>query len=267
LVTTGRRTPMLCASAEHLPQRPVRSRDQGQAPAAPRVQQGLGSVLKQQQWPLRTVDPRGQGIHRRTRETFWDCGLETNDNSLIMFRLERIVERATTRSRASQTMKASAMQAGTTPNKRTSISGRTALKLKRLDGARRADRAASDARVTKASSSIAVALLLISSGASATECPSSPGHVGKWWSYRILDGRNCWYRGSLGRSKDLLRWGRRSPPAIVVHPVQPAPCTASPGAATKIVDTTPKPAWTVPIPALTSKPLQATKGPCASERY
>ena len=58
------------------------------------------------------------------------------------------------------------MQAGTTPKKRTSLNGRAALKLMRLDGARRADQAASDARVTKASSSIAVALLLISSGAS-----------------------------------------------------------------------------------------------------
>jgi hypothetical protein len=57
----------------------------------------------------------------------------------------------------------------------------------RLDGARRAHQAASDARVTKAVSSIAVGLLLISSGASATECQSSPGHDGKWWSYRIVD--------------------------------------------------------------------------------
>jgi hypothetical protein len=68
------------------------------------------------------------------------------------------------------------MQAGTTSKKGTSLNGRAAL------GARRADQAASDARVTKASSSIAVALLLISSGASATECQSSPGHDGKWWS-------------------------------------------------------------------------------------
>ena len=79
------------------------------------------------------------------------------------------------------------MQAGTTPKKKTSLNGRAALKLMRLDGARRADQAASDARVTKAGSSIAVVLLLISSGASATECQSSPGHDGKWWSYRIVD--------------------------------------------------------------------------------
>ncbi len=76
------------------------------------------------------------------------------------------------------------MQAGTTPKKRTSLNGRAALKLMRLDSARRADQAASDARVTRAGLSIAVTLLLISSGASATECQSSPGHDGKWWSYR-----------------------------------------------------------------------------------
>ena len=76
------------------------------------------------------------------------------------------------------------MQAGTTPKKRTSLNGRAA-QLMRRDGARRADQAASDARMTRASSSIAVALLLISSGASATECQSSAGHDGKWWSYRI----------------------------------------------------------------------------------
>ena len=66
------------------------------------------------------------------------------------------------------------MQAGTTPKNAAAMAPR------------RADQAASDARVTRDSSSIAVALLLISSGASATECQSSPGHDGKWWAYRIV---------------------------------------------------------------------------------
>ena len=108
------------------------------------------------------------------------------------------------------------MQAG--PKKKTSLNGRAALKLMRLDGARRADQAASDARVTRASSSIAVALLLISSGASATECQSSPGHDGKWWSYRIVDSKRCWYQGKPGRSKDLLHWAEQSPPPVVTRP-------------------------------------------------
>jgi hypothetical protein len=150
------------------------------------------------------------------------------------------------------------MQAG--PKKRTSLNGRAALKLMRLDGARRADQAASDARVTRASSSIAVALLLlISSGASATECQSSPGHDGKWWSYRIVDSKRCWYQGRPGRSKDELQWATQSPPLIVTRPdpgdsPEPAP-PVPPQQPTEIVDTTPKVASTGSIPALTSEAL------------
>ena len=152
------------------------------------------------------------------------------------------------------------MQAGTTPKKRTSLNGRAALKLMRLDGARRADQAASDARVTKASSSIAVALLLISSGASATECRSSAGHDGKWWSYRIVDSKRCWYQGRPGRSKDLLQWAKQSPPLVVTRPdpgdsPPPAP-PVPPQQPTEIVDPTPKVVSTVSIPVRTSEAPQ-----------
>jgi len=27
-----------------------------------------------------------------------------------------------------------------------------------------------------------------------------------WWSYRIIDGRKCWYEGKPGLSKSLLEW-------------------------------------------------------------
>src|SRR6476620_12071709 len=150
------------------------------------------------------------------------------------------------------------MQVGTTPKKRTSLNGRAALKLMRLDGARRADQAASDARVTKASSSIAVALLLISSGASATECQSSPGHDGKWWSYRIVDSKRCWYQGSPGRSKSLLQWSRQSPPPVVTRPDPgDSPLPTPPVPPQQPTETvTPKVVSTVSIPALTSKAPQ-----------
>jgi len=146
-----------------------------------------------------------------------------------------------------------------TPKKRTSLNGRAALKLTRLDGARRAHQAASDARVTKAVSSSAVALLLTSSGANATECQSSPGHDGKWWSYRIVDSKRCWYQGRPGRSKDLLQWAKQSPPPVVTRPaagdsLHPAP-PVPPQQPIEIVNTTPK---VVPrsIPAPTSEALQ-----------
>src|SRR6476469_9897433 len=178
---------------------------------------------------------------------------------LIVFQPEHIVETATRLGRERRRRwRISAMQAE--PKKRTSLNGRAALKLMRRDGARRADQAASDARVTRAGSSIAVALLLISSGASATECQSSPGHDGKWWSYRIVDGRNCWYQGRPGRSKDLLHWARQSPPPVVNRPdpgdsPPPAP-PVPPQQPTEIVDITPKVVSTVPIPALTSEAPQ-----------
>jgi hypothetical protein len=115
--------------------------------------------------------------------------------------------------------------------------------------------------VTKASSSIAVALLLlISSGASATECQSSPGHDGKWWSYRIVDSKRCWYQGRPGRSKDLLHWAKQSPPPVVTRPdasdsPPPAP-PVPPQQPPEIGDTTPKVVSTVPTPELTSKAPQ-----------
>ena len=37
--------------------------------------------------------------------------------------------------------------------------------------------------------------------------PSSSN--GKWWSYRIIDGRKCWYEGKPGLSKDLLAWSEK----------------------------------------------------------
>ena len=68
---------------------------------------------------------------------------DTKDISLIVFQPEHIVETATRLGRERRRRwRISAMQAGTTPKKRTSLNGRAALKLIRLDGARRAHQAA-----------------------------------------------------------------------------------------------------------------------------
>jgi hypothetical protein len=32
---------------------------------------------------------------------------------------------------------------------------------------------------------------------------------GGWWSYRIIDGRKCWYEGKPGLAKTLLEWPHR----------------------------------------------------------
>ncbi|MBI5265051.1 MAG: hypothetical protein HY852_24925 [Bradyrhizobium sp.] len=38
--------------------------------------------------------------------------------------------------------------------------------------------------------------------------PSGPH--GQWWSYRLIDGRKCWYEGKPMLSKALLEWPQRT---------------------------------------------------------
>jgi hypothetical protein len=66
-------------------------------------------------------------------------------------------------------------------------------------------------RLSAASLTAVVAALSLSGmpGAEAKQhcsatMPSSTN--GKWWSYRIIDGRKCWYEGKPGLSKALLEW-------------------------------------------------------------
>jgi hypothetical protein len=43
--------------------------------------------------------------------------------------------------------------------------------------------------------------------------PSNPH--GEWWSYRLIDGRKCWYQGKPMLSKALLEW----PKEVSARPV------------------------------------------------
>ena len=56
--------------------------------------------------------------------------------------------------------------------------------------------------------SIAALLLVGMPTAQAKQCsaakPSNPH--GQWWSYRLIDGRKCWYEGKPMLSKSLLEW-------------------------------------------------------------
>jgi hypothetical protein len=38
--------------------------------------------------------------------------------------------------------------------------------------------------------------------------PSNPH--GQWWSYRLIDGRKCWYQGKPMLSKSLLEWPKEA---------------------------------------------------------
>jgi hypothetical protein len=43
--------------------------------------------------------------------------------------------------------------------------------------------------------------------AHATQCSAErPSNARSYWSYRIIDGRKCWYEGKPMLSKELLHW-------------------------------------------------------------
>ena len=114
------------------------------------------------------------------------------------------------------------MQAGTTPNKRTSISGRNALKLKRLDGARRSDQAASDAHQGEF-----VHCTCTAAGQLGRKRHRMPIVTRPRWQVVVLSHR---------RWAELLvsgqPWPLQGPFSLGQGPRrQPAPCTASPAAA------------------------------------
>jgi hypothetical protein len=50
-------------------------------------------------------------------------------------------------------------------------------------------------------------LVLSASSVQAIECRAEPpAHRSGHWSYRIIDGRKCWYQGRKMISKSLLQW-------------------------------------------------------------
>jgi hypothetical protein len=49
--------------------------------------------------------------------------------------------------------------------------------------------------------------VFLTSNAHAIDCRADlPSKRGEYWSYRIIDGRKCWYAGRPMMSKSLLRW-------------------------------------------------------------
>ena len=78
--------------------------------------------------------------------------------------------------------------------------------------------------MTKQIHSIAIAARLLPFGmvlligmqtAQARECSTAmPSHLQGHWSYRLIDGRKCWYQGQNNLSKSLLQWpGETSAPS------------------------------------------------------
>ena len=61
---------------------------------------------------------------------------------------------------------------------------------------------------------ISGALIDLARGGDRVECePQRVTGDGHYWAYRIIDGRECWYPGRLGKPKNELYWGRGTTPS------------------------------------------------------
>ena len=82
-----------------------------------------------------------------------------------------------------------------------------------------------------------IMLLLLMTTASAADLragtvdcePQKPRGAKVYWSYRIVDGRTCWYAGRPGKSKSQLRWVH-AVPSVVERPRTTGTPPSDPGA-------------------------------------
>ena len=58
---------------------------------------------------------------------------------------------------------------------------------------------------------IPIGILTAQAKAQIKECRASPSKVQGHWSWRLIDGRKCWYAGKTVISKSLLRWAAAAP--------------------------------------------------------
>src|SRR4030088_2576039 len=134
--------------------------------------------------------------------------------------------------------------------------------------------------MTKQIHSIAIAARLLPFGmvlligmqtAQARECSAAlPSHPQGHWSYRLIDGRKCWYEGENGLSKSLLQWAVDAPPSPENDPLslspphspQATPPAPQPKSSTAGASSVPPPPTSgkrvseeAPIRILTTKPI------------
>lgn len=82
---------------------------------------------------------------------------------------------------------------------------------------------ANQVRLTVFIASVATIASIDGLNAQVRQCSAAApaGHHG-YWSYRLIDGRKCWYEGKTRISKSLLEWPARAPPRTSAR----APVTA-----------------------------------------
>lgn len=135
-------------------------------------------------------------------------------------------------------------------------------------------------------SPLVILFLLGAPTAQAKHCRAErPSDARVHWSYRLIDGRKCWYEGEAGLSKSSLQWPADAPPSranlrVPLSPprstqaMRPAPQPKSSTAGTSSVSPPAAPAQLVsdeaPIRILTTKPknpLPLSDGEGFEERW
>ncbi|HWZ38067.1 MAG TPA: hypothetical protein VNY08_07200 [Bradyrhizobium sp.] len=64
--------------------------------------------------------------------------------------------------------------------------------------------------ITLAACVSALAITAIATAQAKQQCSAAQGSGG-YWSWRMIDGRKCWYEGKPMLSKSLLEWSARAP--------------------------------------------------------
>ena len=94
--------------------------------------------------------------------------------------------------------------------------------------------------------------------ATVKECSASPGKTQGHWSWRLIDGRKCWYAGKMVIAKASLRWPAAAPAQAKAAEVKAADVKA---ADVKAGNLTP-----ADVKAAQAKPAPATVGVATEKR-
>src|SRR2546423_1842381 len=69
-----------------------------------------------------------------------------------------------------------------------------------------------------------IMLLIGMQAAEAKQCSAAePSNPQKHWSYRLIDGRKCWYEGENNFPKALLQWPEQSSTLSAFGKIAPSP--------------------------------------------
>ena len=73
---------------------------------------------------------------------------------------------------------------------------------------------------------VPIGMLTAQAKAQIKECVASPSKAQGHWSWRLIDGRKCWYAGKTMISKSLLRWPAAAPAQAKVKVAPPVNAVA-----------------------------------------